>query len=238
MVLQIPQIRTQHIEIVDEGLHTLNKRRVSILKEMAKSHELSYTVHAPFAGINITAPPNLILRATVKRLQQSIINASMLDCALWIFHPGMKSGTSMFYPGKDWIKNLKNVQSLANFAEDHGVRVGIENVMEPFLLKDVGDFRRFYKESQVEVALVFDTGHANIVGEMERFLKEFPERIVHIHAHDNHGKSDEHLAIGDGSINWQDFANYVNKIRVEPTIIVESVDHAKESLDKLKILLY
>ncbi len=28
------------------------------------------------------------------------------------------------------------------------------------------------------------------------------KKASHIHIHDNHGMSDEHLALGDGTINW------------------------------------
>jgi len=236
MTQQIPKNEIRYVEIVDDGLHTLNKRRVSALKEIGESYNLKYTVHAPFAGINIAMPSKPLLVATLKRLKQSIVNASTLDCQLWIFHPAMKTGISMFYPGMDWAKNVENANLLLDFAADHGVHIAIENVMEPFVMKNVEEFGRFYSESSRDIGLVLDTGHANLYGQLSSFLAELPEKIVHIHAHDNDGKSDQHRGIGYGTIKWEDFAALVRKVSFDGVIIVESVEHVKESVDRLRRL--
>jgi sugar phosphate isomerase/epimerase len=237
MLSMIPKAETKLVEVVDEGLHELDRRRALALEETAKSYDLEFTVHAPFAGINIASPSSLVLNATIKRLRQSITNANMLSCKLWLFHPAMKTGTSMFYPGNDWIKNMENVHSLAELACDLGVKIAIENVMDPFVLRNVEDFQRFYEETQDDIGLVLDTGHANITGGVSSFLKVFQKRIVHLHVHDNHGKIDEHLGIGYGSIDWKEFALEAKKIHPDPTVIVEAVDQVKESLETIRTLL-
>lgn len=237
MASMIPQTETRQIEVVDEGLHALDKKRALSLKETAESYDLKLTVHAPFAGINIASPSSLILNATLKRLRQSINCASILNCKLWLFHPAMKTGTSMFYPGDDWAQNMKNVHLLAEFASDLGVKIGIENVMDPFILKNIEDIKKFYGETRDDVGFVLDTGHANITDGISSFLKVFQKRIVHIHAHDNHGKSDEHLGIGYGSIDWKEFARGAERIHPEPTVVVEAVEHVKESLETIRALL-
>ncbi len=237
MIKQIPKQKTLRVEIVDDGLHTLNKHRVSALKNVGESYGLEYTVHAPFAGINIASPSRPLLNATMKRLKQSIINASMLECRLWIFHPAMKTGISMFYPGMDWARNLESIHNLAQFANTSNVKVAVENVMEPFVMKTVEDFRRFYRESGQNINMVLDTGHAHICGQLESFMTDFSDKIVHIHAHDNDGKSDQHLGIGYGSINWNNFASILRGKTFNGTIIVEAVEHVEQSMDALKRLL-
>jgi sugar phosphate isomerase/epimerase len=237
MIAQIPQTESKYVEIVDDGLHTLDKRRVSKLKELSDSYDLEFTVHAPFAGINIAMPSRLLLTATLRRLKQSITNAGTLGSRLWVFHPAMKTGISMFYPGKDWVRNLENVRLLVKFAENEGVRVGLENVAEPFIMRNVEDFRAFYSEFDGNVGFVLDTGHANMNGQLAGFLTELPEKMVHIHAHDNDGKTDQHLGIGHGNIDWQGFAALVKKADFGDVVSVESVEHVKESMDKLKQLL-
>ncbi len=237
MIKQIPKQKTQHVEIVDDGLHTLSKRRVSALKDVGKSYGLEYTVHAPFAGINIASPSKPLLKATIRRLKQSITNASMLDCRLWIFHPAMKTGISMFYPGMDWAKNLEGIRLLSRFASDCRVKAAVENVMEPFVMKNVEDFERFYRESDCDIGMVLDTGHAHLNGQLEPFLTKLSDKIVHIHAHDNDGKSDRHLGIGHGTIKWDRFAALVRRTSFNGVVMVEAVEHVEESLDILKRLL-
>ena len=237
MIGRIPQTESKYVEIVDDGLHTLDKRRVSKLKELGDSYDLEFTVHAPFAGINIAMPSRLLLTATLRRLKQSITNAGTLGSRLWVFHPAMKTGISMFYPGKDWVRNLENVRLLVKFAENEGVRVGLENVAEPFIMRNVENFRAFYSEFDGNVGFVLDTGHANMNGQLAGFLTELPDKMVHIHAHDNDGRTDQHLGIGRGNIDWESFAALVKEADFGDVVSVESVEHVKESVDKLKQLL-
>lgn len=239
MIECIVKAETACIEIVDDGYHTLDQRKVQRLNELAASYDLKYTVHGPFADINIASPSKPLLNAVIKRLKKSISYASALNCELWVFHPGLKTGISMFYPGEEWVANLKTVGLLFRFAGDHGVEAAIENVPEPFpfILKSVEDFKRFYSEIDENVGLVFDIGHANINGQIEMFLNTFAEKIVHIHAHDNCGKSDQHLGIGYGTTDWGKVASLLKRISYSKIVTVESVEHVEESMQKLKKVL-
>ena len=238
MTEHILKAGTAYIEVVDDGFHSLNKRRVSMLRNIGESHGLKYSVHAPFADINIASPSKPILKATLKRLEKSIADAGSLNAYVWIFHSGLKTGVSMFYPGVDWLQNLKTTRLLFKVASDYGVRLAIENVPEPypFLMKSVEDFTRFYEEVSEDIGLVFDVGHANLNGQIERFLTVFADKIVHVHAHDNQGKEDQHLGVGYGAIDWKNVANLFRKISYDKTVIIESIVHVEESMNKLKQL--
>jgi len=239
MTEHLRKVETTYVELVDEGLHTLNKRRVQILNELAASHGLKYTVHSPFADINIASPSKPLLNAMLKRLKESIINTGALNCQVWVFHPGLKTGITMFYPGKEWIRNLKTARLLFKFAGDHGVNAAIENVPEPypFIMKSVEDFKRFYNEVNEDIGLVLDIGHANINGQIESFLTTFADKIVHMHAHDNYGESDQHLGIGYGNVNWEKTAALIKNLSYRGIVVVESVEYVEESVSRLKRLL-
>ena len=215
----------------------MDRKKVAALTNMKRSYDKKYTVHAPFVGTNIALPPGSLLNATLKRLEISITNASALECEKWVFHPGLNTHTSMFYPGMDWTRNLESVRRLVRFAREHGVEACIENIMEAFVMKNIEEFRRFYSEIGEDVGLVFDTGHANVVGQLESFLDEFSEKIVHVHAHDNHGKSDEHLGIGYGNIDWNMVAQHLKRVSFDKIVMIESVEHVEESIQRLEQLL-
>ncbi|MEM1566638.1 MAG: sugar phosphate isomerase/epimerase family protein [Candidatus Bathyarchaeia archaeon] len=239
VIKTLVNVSADHVEIVDDGLHALNKRRVLKLKETGKNYSLQFSVHAPFADINIASLSRPILKATIKRLEKSIQLTSLLEADVWVFHPGLRTGISMFYPGADWVRNCETVKTLGEIADKHGVKIAIENVPEPypFLMKNVEHFKRFYDETGEKIGLAFDVGHANINGQMELFLKTFPDKIVHIHAHDNMGRKDEHLGVGRGTISWERFAELLRQISYNKTVVVESVENVQESIEKLKVLL-
>jgi sugar phosphate isomerase/epimerase len=239
MVTQVPHSETTYIEIVDDGLHALNKRRVSILKDIAASYDLKYSVHAPFSDLNIASPSKVMLNAALRRMKTSLASASALNASVWVFHPGTRTGISQFYPGEDWRQNLKTSRRILRTAQDFGVAVGIENVPEPFpfLMKSVEDFTRFYAEVDADIGFVLDVGHANINKQTADFLTTFKDRVIHIHASDNDGEEDQHLGICDGTADWETFARLLRKIAYDRTVIVESVDNASESVQRLGRLL-
>jgi sugar phosphate isomerase/epimerase len=240
MLKRLNKVETRYVEVLDDGLHALNKKRVATLNQAAKSRGIQFTVHAPFADINIASPSKPILTATLKRLKESMAYASALDAKLWVFHPGSKTGISMFYPGEDWKQNIQTIHTLHKTAEEHGLNTAIENLPEKygFIMKTPEDFQRFYKETGLnDVGIALDVGHANLEGQTERFLRKMPDKIAHIHVSDNMGENDQHLGIGYGKIDWQQFAETLRAIDYDKTVMIECVENVEESLQKLRQLL-
>jgi len=230
------RVDVRHVEILDEGLHRLNSRRMQALKRLTQSRGLELTLHAPFADINIASPDPSLRRAILKRLEKSILSASQLDCRLWVFHPGLKTSVSFFYPGLDWRLNLDSISSLLRVARKYGVEIAIENVPEPypFLMKNVRDFSHFYNELDEGIGLALDIGHANINRQIQDFIKQFSNKIVHMHVSDNDGTHDSHLGIGYGTIDWMSVAKAIKKINYDNVVMLESIEHVEESLQTLR----
>jgi sugar phosphate isomerase/epimerase len=240
MIKRLNKVETRYVEVLDEGFHALNKNRVATLNQTAKSRGIEYTAHAPFADINIASPSKPILTASLKRLKESMAYANALNAKLWVFHPGNKTGISSFYPSEDWKQNIRGIRELHETAEEYGLNIAIENLPEKygFLMKKPEDFQKFYKETSLnDVGIALDMGHANLEAQTEQFLKKLPDKIVHIHVSDNMGENDQHLGIGYGKINWQQFTETLHEIAYDKKVMIESVEHVKESLQKLRQLL-
>ena len=238
MVDQLDNVETDYVEIVDDGFHELNKRRISTLRNVGASCNLKYSVHAPFADVNIASLSGSMLKAVVKRLRGSIVHSQALDAYVWVFHPGAGTGISAFYPGLGWLQNLKTARTLAKIGNDYGVKIAIENVPEPYpgLMKSVKEFEEFYAKVDEDIGLALDVGHAHINGQIESFLRTFKDKIVHMHVSDNDGKSDQHLGIGRGTINWKGLVNIMKNLHYNGVTVIESVENVEESLQKLKEL--
>jgi len=238
LLKRLREVTVKHIELPDEGLHTLNKRRVKNLKEAAEAQNLDFVVHAPWAGINIATPSPDLRRAVLKRLTKSLVLAGQLGCRLWLFHPGSRTGLSPIYPGKDWQLNLESVRTLLNVARREGVEIAIENTPEPFpsLMKSVDEFHRFYEDLEDDIGMVLDVAHANLNNQIQDFIKQFSKKIVHMHVSDNYGANDLHLGIGYGSIDWASVAKLVKEAEYGNLIIIESTEHVKESVQVLRKL--
>lgn len=234
----LQKIRVRYVELIDDGWHTLNQERVKKLKEISKSKDLKFTLHAPFANINIAAPAEDMRNFVLKRLEKSLVFARSLDCRLLVFHPGLKTAISSFYPGLDWKINIESVKRLIRLSKEHGVAIAVENVPEPFgfLVKNVAQFSRFFNELGEDLDLVLDVGHSNISNQTNDFIETFGKKIVHIHAHDNNGKWDSHHGVGYGSVNWEQFSEDMKKIGFKGIVMVESYTNINESVTKLQKL--
>ncbi len=233
---RLKNFEVHYVELLDEGLHTLNGKRVEKLREIAEARNIEFMVHSPFADINIATPSPVLQRTIFKRLEKSILHASQLQSRLWIFHPGLKTAVTSFYPGSDWQLNMDSVRQLQKIAEKHGVEIAIENVPEPFpfVLKSVEDFSRFYNELNNDLRLTLDVGHANLNQQIQAFIATFSDKIAHVHASDNKGNYDAHLGIGYGAINWTNVAKALKQINYCGTVMLESVEHIEESLRRLQ----
>jgi sugar phosphate isomerase/epimerase len=239
MLKQLAKVETEYVEIVDDGFHTLNKRRAAALNEVAKTQGFKYSLHCPFADINIASPSKPMLNASLKRLKQSMAYAHELNAELWVLHPGQKTGISPFYPDQDWQRQIKSLRQIHEAAAEIGLRVAIENVPGKYgsLMKTTGDFGRFYRETGFsDIGIVLDTGHANLENQIQLFLTQFPDRVMHLHLSDNMGETDEHLGIGYGKINWQQLTTQLKNMHFNGIIMIESVFNVPESLAKLRQL--
>ncbi|MGZ4851117.1 MAG: sugar phosphate isomerase/epimerase family protein [Candidatus Bathyarchaeia archaeon] len=239
MVKRLDTMNTRYIEILDDGTHELDKKRVETLKEVAKSFSLEYTVHGPFADINIASPSKAMLDASMKRLKQSMAFANQLDAKLWVFHPGAKTGIGQFYPNGDWKQNNKSIQELSKTAEQYGLNIALENLPAKyyFFMSKAEDFTRFYRETNLPVGIVLDLGHANLEGQIEPFFKLLADKITHIHASDNDGVEDQHLGVGQGKIDYEWLAGTLDRLSYNKSVIVESITNVAQSIQKLKQLL-
>ena len=75
---------------------------------------------------------------------------------------------------------------------------------------------------------------------IEDYISMFSEKLVHVHVSDNHGKGDEHLPLGHGSINFKEVVKMLKKVEYDRTITFEVFGenriYAKNSMEYFKEL--
>ena len=64
------------------------------------------------------------------------------------------------------------------------------------------------------VGYLIDVGHANINGwDVPTLIRRVAPRLYGLHIHDNNGNSDQHLPIGDGTMEWNQSMKLCGKCR-------------------------
>ena len=85
-----------------------------------------------------------------------------------------------------------------------------------------------------EIGVCFDVGHAHVSGTMDSFFAHSPG-FVNVHIHDNRGERDEHLPIGDGSIDFQrvleGLQGYTGKMVIESRSLNEAIRGKKRLME-------
>ena len=93
--------------------------------------------------------------------------------------------------------------------------------------------------------LTLDLGHAQLLSDQNTsfgFVEKFPDRIKHIHLHDNLGgdsqTDDLHLPVGKGVVDFDGIFRKLNQIGYDRTMTIElKPAEIKENLDKVKQIL-
>ncbi len=100
--------------------------------------------------------------------------------------------------------DFSHVRELARYAQQKGVILALENGRLELLRKVIDEVDILSPDGGLGICI--DVGHANLRKfghSVERYLDEFREKLVHLHLADNFGQKDDHLAPGEGTIDWK-----------------------------------
>jgi len=218
----------------DGNYHFGKQEQFQAVVETLGSTSLKATVHAPFGDLNPAAINDHIWRETVRQLTECIQCASEITDRVTI-HPGYLSCIGKMVPDTIWQLQKAAMEEIGKAAREYGVIACLEN------MPNIHDFLCRYPEEiagiieGIEgVSMTIDFGHAHTMGKVKDFVKVITS-ASHIHIHDNHGKSDEHLAIGEGTVDWGVVSPVLMK-EYNGVVVVEgrSIPEAKQSLSAVR----
>jgi sugar phosphate isomerase/epimerase len=189
-------------EIVADGAYRLdNPENASRIGEVIASTGLLITVHAPYADLNLATLNHPIWRESIRQVCACIAVASQWTDRV-TFHPGYLSPVGKMMPAAAWKQQKEALAEIGRTAREHSVTACLENMIgiREFLCRQPEELLGMV-EGIEGIGITVDIGHANTVGMVREFLPCL-KKASHLHVHDNHGVSDEHLALGEGTIDW------------------------------------
>jgi sugar phosphate isomerase/epimerase len=222
-------------EIVSEGKQTLTAEVMERVKHILETTNLKLSLHLPFSDLNLASLNPYIWRETLRQQMEYLERAApFIEVA--VVHPGHLSPLGMQLPDIAWSKNLEGIKKLCDFAADFNVTIGVENMVNMKFIfgKQAGEVDGMLDTLGCEnLGITFDVGHAHTNGMVEDFLK-LKEKICHVHAHDNHGERDEHLPLGEGTINWERVVESLSDFRGRMVLEARSVEEGVKGVDYLR----
>jgi sugar phosphate isomerase/epimerase len=136
---------------------------------------------------------------------------------------------------------VKSLRGIVSHAKKSGVTVILENSPLSNGIHNVEEFK-YIVDNVPSLFVHLDVPHAFTSGGMQSvidYINTFRDKIIHIHWHDNHGKKDEHLPIGEGIIDHQKAINALKDIDYNGTITLEVFTNradAKTSANQLRTM--
>jgi sugar phosphate isomerase/epimerase len=167
----------------------LENPKQAILEHYAYKDVVYRTMHGAFYGLRPGSLDPLVREVARKRVLQSLEVARELNIFDVVFHHGEREYTQ------------QSVEFWKSILEQTPERISLhlENTFEdtPEVIKRLVD-----RIKSPRLGICLDIGHAYAFSETSVFewVETLGSRISYVHIHDNNGKKDEHLAIGDGCI--------------------------------------
>ncbi len=210
------------VEIQDSNwlLTTCEMSSVRRVGEFLSEREIGVTVNGPIFDLNPGSFDDFIREHTKNVFLRTIELSYSIGSPRVI----LTSGFSPFLDGEALIgwRNLaiEVWKSCLDKATDHNVSICIENRYEtvPDILTDL------VSEMNNEMfGVCLDTGHVNVYSRKNllHWVKELKEITMEIHLNDNNGKTDGHLALGEGTLDVLPLFRALRKHGTWPPMVFE-----------------
>lgn len=235
----IKTLKQEGIEFVEiRGLpEEINYEELNFLKG-----QFEYSMHASFEDLRVNILPKFRYSVKgIKKLEKDIDLAILLNVKEVVVHGGA------FFKGYIRLSNVlkkniclnsfldlfvKTFYPLFKKAENNGIKILIENCYPCFIFGRPYDII-YLKQKLPSIGFCLDLAHSEIYNQTEELMKL---EIDHTHLTDNNKRVDQHLVIGEGSINFEEFflklkaKNYDKKIIFE----CENLQDSIKSFNKIK----
>ena len=207
------------LEFAEIPIGDLNKFKKNInkfLKLIEKTH-LYYLCHGPREGDpnDVSSLKRDYLPHVLDILDiMPILNMSLLTLHLWMDRRYVKAHVIAF--------KIELLRTIINKAREKGIIICLENLSE-----DWHDLKPPFNELPL-LNLTLDAGHGQLLRKENTtfgFIQVFPDRIKHIHLHDNLGgntpEDDLHFPPGRGIVDFKNIFNALSKIGYIGTATLE-----------------
>jgi sugar phosphate isomerase/epimerase len=195
------------------------------------------TVHAPFFDLSPGAMEPRVRQVTLERLTQALQAAGAIGAQLMVVHPGYDRWR---YPNlaAAWTEHATTTfEPLAILASQLDCRLALENIYEETPATLCGLVNRL---DSPWFGHCFDIGHWRLFGSTPQaeWLAAIAPRLLHLHLHDNHGRGDDHLPVGEGSIDFAPLQDCLSTLPQPPSVTLEAHDPAslRRSLANIRLL--
>ena len=199
-----------------------------VLPLLLDKREGAFSIHGPCVAVNLADKNN---KNYILAFAQAFSCADEYNAKFLVVHTNEEWDGDSAVCKKLIKERLTELQQMSYI---NNIVMAIENVglkTTGTLLFDEDEYLALLEEFP-NAGVLLDIGHANVNGwDISKVIEKLGKRIVGIHLHDNDGKGDQHLPIGEGTIEWQPIFRAIEKYAPQAHLVLE---YAKFDLDNLE----
>lgn len=155
-------------------------------------------IHAATVDINIASLNKGIRKESVRQMIECGRYAEKINAKTITVHPGIIGRNE---PHLRKMAMEYSIESVGEIIDNTNVEISVENmpVRGKFLANKVDELEEI--QTQTGCYLTIDTGHGNTCGNLEEMLDL--KKISYCHINDNDGERDQHITVGDGTLDLE-----------------------------------
>jgi sugar phosphate isomerase/epimerase len=212
--------RKQHVREIADWFRTSGVPLHSVHAPLYSDYEWGRTGSPP---INIASTDRAARIEAMDEIKRAIELAEHIPFRFLIQHIGLPNES---FNERKFEAAMTSVEHLRAFAKPLGVRVLVENI--PNELSTPDRLVEFIRTTHFDdVGVCFDTGHANMMGDVPSAFETVKQYIYSTHVHDNDKEKDSHLWPGDGTIDWKQALELLSDAPNKPPLLLEIEENEK-----------
>jgi sugar phosphate isomerase/epimerase len=205
----------------------------SAIERALKDRGLGLICHLP-TFLSTADLTERLRRASVLEMHDSLEVAAALGARKVVLHPSMAAGMGAFVLETVKAYLFEFLADMVDAARRLDLTICLENMFPRCRMGVVPDDFEPIFGAFPSLKMTLDTGHANIDDRRGRRLKGLVERygakIGHLHVSDNRGRSDDHLAVGKGTVGFADLVRRLKAAGYDDTVTLEVFDENRQML--------
>lgn len=206
------------------------KERVRSYKSLERPQGLD-TLHGAFYDVLPFSWDSGIRKNSIYRMQQSVEIADELGCRGVVFHTNFNPDFLNNRKYRDnWLESMRAV--ISQLLSGSSCEIYLENMFDQSPCELEEEAVLLQDESRFGICL--DIAHMRLAtDEPQEWLQVLAPYIRHFHINDTYLKYDDHLALGQGNIDWKEMETLLEKYGLKDKsrlIEVSGLDKIQESL--------
>lgn len=178
------------------------------------------TIHGPFLDLSPGSTDNAIRSVTLRRMEQMTEAAEVFSPATVVCHAGYDASRYQFIRNTWYERAAEIWDRTAEKLAEKQICLMLENVYERHP-KEIRELFAILKNNNTGYCL--DVGHLSVFSSisLQNWLEILSTHIGQLHLHDNQGRSDEHLGMGEGNIDFTPLFEWMQGLEQPPVITLE-----------------